>query len=128
MADGGLNLAVLALAALALASLFASRRIIVEAWRQGNRLQAASAQVLVAGGMLGAASFVPNQILMQVATVSILVLLLVLGEWSDTQTRRTSPTTVSSPSTLNRTSVAVILFMWFWMYAVNLLFMPDEAD
>ena len=121
------ELAAIILAALALASLVASRRSIAEAWRPGRRFGAAAAQVLVTGGMLSEATFVENRALMQIGTISIFVAILLLAELSDARSRRYSPTTAKLPLTFNRTPAGLILLMWFWLYAVNVWFMVDEA-
>ena len=121
------RLTTILLAILAIASVVASRRSIAEAWRSGQRLQAASAQVLVTGGMLTEATFVQNRALMQIGVVALFVAILVFAELSDGRLRR-HHIQARVPPTYNRTPVLSILLLWAWLYAVNLWFMADEAS
>jgi hypothetical protein len=121
------NVVEYALAALALASLVASRRSISQAWRPGARLQAAAAQIIVTGGMLGAATFVDSQVVVQITTTTAFVALLVFAELSGSRSHRYRPISGLAPLTFSKLPVFLILFMWFWLYAINLWFMPDAV-
>lgn len=121
---GAVNLLVmLGLMAMALSSIVASRAEIAGAWRPGTRLQAASAQVLVAGGMLSVTTVVANRTLLQLLTIAVFVGTVFLAEVLDSKVPGTS-----SPRwpIINQTPVALILALWFWVFAVNLWFVLDE--
>ncbi|MEO3760962.1 O-antigen ligase family protein [Mycobacterium sp. B14F4] len=125
---GKVQLAAILLAILALAGVVASRHSIAEAWREGRRLQAASAQGLVTGGMLTEATFVENRALLQMGVVAAFVAILLFAELSDARLRSNRAHGVRVPITRNRTPAGFILLLWAWLYAVDLWNMADEPS
>jgi O-Antigen ligase len=120
---GAVNqVAMLGLMALALMSLLTSRAEIARAWQSGTRLQAASAQVLVTGGMLSVTTLVASRTLLQMATVAVFLGTVVWAELFDS---REFGRSVRRPI-VNQTPVWLILALWFWLFAVNLWFVIDE--
>lgn len=118
----------LLLAALGLASIWAARNDIAEAWRSGTRLQAMSAQVIITGGMLGAATFVPERRLAQIATTGLFLYLLALiglmGNGSRRPARRSQRLSFSAQGA----QIPILMATWAWLYAVNIWFAPVESE
>lgn len=122
-----MTLIAVVIAALALVSLVVSRDAIVEAWRPGARFQAASAQVIVTGGMVSSSVLVPNRIL-QIVTIALFGALLVMAELTDGRSPRCA-NSLPNRGTLvtNGTPVTLILSLWLWLFVVNLWFLADDA-
>ena len=118
----------LVLAALGLACLWLARNEINAAWRQGSRLQAISAQVLVTGGMLGAATFVADRRLVQIATTGLLVYLLALIGLSHSGSRRAIGGGGQHTIAFRGVSAALLMATWAWLYAVNIWSAPIENE
>ncbi len=77
--------------------------------------------------MLGAATFVANQVLIQIGTIATFAALLVLAELSETRSRRCGSSAAPARLTFNKTPAILILFMWFWLFMVNVWYAPNEA-
>jgi hypothetical protein len=128
MAVDLVRLTTVGLAILAIASLFVSRRDIAEAWRPGQRLQAATAQVLVTGGMLTEATFVQNRVVVQMAVVAALVAILVFAEITDVRTQGHLHHHDAASLIFNRTPTLLILMLWVWLFGVNLWSAVDQQS
>ncbi|EID15462.1 O-antigen ligase family protein [Mycolicibacterium phlei] len=106
------------LALLAILSLIASRHVVGEAWRSGW-VQAAAAQMLVAGGFLAESLWVSNRQLIQLLTLagfSAAVCLGVIGARGRD---------LSAAGT--RLPLILIIGTWGWMMLVNVFYMFDSA-
>jgi hypothetical protein len=118
----------LLLAVLGLASIWAARIEIAEAWRPGTRLQAMAAQVIITGGTLAAADFVPQRRLIQIFTAGLFLYLLVLigivGDGSRRPVRRTRRLSFSAQGA----QIPILMATWAWLYAVNIWFAPPTSD
>lgn len=123
-----MTLIAVALAALAIVSLVVSRDLIAEAWRPGSRFEAVTAQVIVTGGMFSSSVLVPNRVL-QIATISFFVALLIMAELSDSRSLRVNRLLPSiEQSASNGTPVMLVLSLWLWLFGVNLWFLADDAS
>ena len=108
------------LALLALATAVGARRSIADAWRPGQRLPAAAAQVLVTGSMLTEVTWVSNRTATQMAVILAFVSLLLYAELTDTRLRRHPFRTLRVRFAYNETPIASILALWIWFFGVNL--------
>lgn len=101
------------LAAAAIASVFASRSVIAEAWQPGGRAQAAAAQVIVTGGMLVSSTLVSGRLIQFITVGAFLMIIFV----NDLQHPRPGP--------LNGAPFLPVIALWVWLYVVNLFSVED---
>ncbi|TQK30592.1 hypothetical protein FBY28_3619 [Arthrobacter sp. SLBN-53] len=115
----------IALTVLAIASVFASRQLIAEAWSPGARAQAFSAQIIVTGGTFSATTLIGSRELLQAATLAGFVASLLLSELSGS--KRPHPERRSSAPIMNGTPAGLILAFWAWLFCVNIWMADDET-
>lgn len=116
----------LALASLSLTALVFARRDIAAAWRRGTRLQAAAAQVLVAGGTLSATNFAPNKLLIQLATIAVFAGFIAAASVGAERVGSCVVRGHGIASSVANPPVRTLLLFWVWLFTVNLVLVPDE--
>lgn len=115
----------IALTVLAIASIFACRQLIAEAWRPGARAQAFSAQIIVTGGTFSATTLISSREILQAATLAGFVASLLLSELTDSKRAQAEPR-LSAPK-VNGTPAGLILAFWAWLFCVNIWMADDET-